>query len=296
MDFGNVNELTNIDFTLPLDHPDCPKSTQSTKKLNFYLSLPVWADPKFVGKIIPLGTSKEDYLKVFSHSFNSIELNSTFYGIPSSDKINRWKKSVNEDFKFSVKIPRSISHESLDPKELHYFTNSIKPLEENLGNVFLQLGPSFSPLASKELIAFLKKRDPHIDFYIEFRHPAWFKDSLNAENVFSFMKDNNIHSVLTDVAGRRDVLSMRTTSNKVIIRFKGYALIPSDFSRIDAWIDRLKVWQEKGIQEVYFFLHQASEDHGIDLAEYMIPRLNEKLGLNLKLPVRVKTEEQISFI
>lgn len=294
MDFGNVDSLEGIDFKLPSDHPGSYCATQQ-KDYFFYLSLPVWGDENYIGKIYPVGTPKDDYLKIFTQNFNAIELNSSFYGTPRTEAIKKWKKDIPKDFKFSIKVPRSISHEGLDIKEFLYFINTIKDLRNNLGNVFLQLPPNFSPINAKELTLFLEQVPKEIDLFIEFRHSAWFKEGLNSENFFKFMTDNHFHMVLTDVAGKRDVLAMRPTSSKVLIRFKGYELVDSDFTRLNEWVDRLASWKEKGINEIYFYLHQQDQSHGIDLAEYLIPKLNKALNINLSMPKRVQNQEQISL-
>ena len=294
MDFGNVDSLEGIDFKLPSDHSGSYCAAQQ-KDYFFYLSLPVWGDENYIGKIYPIGTPKDDYLKIFTQNFNAIELNSSFYGTPRTEAIKKWKKDIPKDFKFSIKVPRSISHEGLDINEFLYFIHTIKQLGDNLGNVFLQLPPNFSPINAKELILFLEQVPKETDLFIEFRHSAWFKEGLNSENFFRFMTDNHFHMVLTDVAGKRDVLAMRPTSSKVLIRFKGYELVNSDFTRLDEWVDRLASWKEKGINEIYFYLHQQDQSHGIDLAEYLIPKLNSALNIDLSMPKRVQNQEQISL-
>ena len=115
---------------------------------------------------------------------------------------------------------------------------------------------------------------------IEFRHQDWFTESTFKE-VIDAMKNRQIGAVITDVALRRDALHMCLTTTTAFVRFNGYGLHPSDFTRLDAWIGRLKQWLEKGVERIYFFMHQENEAHTIRLCDYFINQVNQHLGLNL---------------
>ncbi|MCU0383952.1 MAG: DUF72 domain-containing protein, partial [Cyclobacteriaceae bacterium] len=65
--------------------------------------------------------------------------------------------------------------------------------------------------------------------------------------------------VITDTAGRRDCLHLQLTANFCFVRFAGYSLHPSDSVRLALWAEKVKAWQEKGLQNVYFFIHQPED-------------------------------------
>jgi uncharacterized protein YecE (DUF72 family) len=88
--------------------------------------------------------------------------------------------------------------------------------------------------------------------------------------------------VMTDVAGRRDVLHMSLTSSAAMIRFTGNELHPSDFARLDAWAERLAGWFEAGLSELYFFMHQPEESTAPAIANYFIRKLNALCGFELE--------------
>ena len=96
-------------------------------------------------------------------------------------------------------------------------------------------------------------------------------------------------SVITDAAGRRDCVHMELTTPDAFIRFVGNGLHPADFSRIDAWIERLVTWKDQGLNKIYFFLHQHDEKDTPILADYTIKKFNEKLGTDLQPPGLIKT-------
>jgi uncharacterized protein YecE (DUF72 family) len=97
--------------------------------------------------------------------------------------------------------------------------------------------------------------------------------------------------VITDTAGRRDCCHMHVTIPKTFIRFVGNSLHPTDYTRIDAWIKRMKYWLDNGLQELYFFMHMHDEAFSPELTVYLVERLNKKCGLNLQIPQFVEGQQ-----
>ena len=91
-------------------------------------------------------------------------------------------------------------------------------------------------------------------------------------------------AVITDTAGRRDCAHMHLTLPKTFIRYVGNSLHPSDFTRIDAWVNRMKYWLDKGMEELYFFMHMHDEATSPELTIYLIDKLNAECGLSLIKP------------
>ena len=90
--------------------------------------------------------------------------------------------------------------------------------------------------------------------------------------------------VITDTAGRRDCAHMNLTVSKAFIRYVGNSLHPSDYTRCDAWIKRMKHWLNNGLQELYFFMHMHDEATSPELTVYLVDKMNKELGLNLIKP------------
>ena len=108
--------------------------------------------------------SSNEYLQSYSNHFNSVEINSTFYGIPRKSSVEKWRDQTPEGFVFSVKIPRSISHSSslnYDPEKLDAFLDHIKPFRKKLGPLLLQLPPKLSPEHSEQLETLLRQLQKH---------------------------------------------------------------------------------------------------------------------------------------
>ncbi|NEM96485.1 DUF72 domain-containing protein [Pontibacter burrus] len=290
MDFGKLQTIAHVDFTLPADNAGTQVVLQQHKqeaKPEVYIGLPVWVNKAWAGSIYPASMREKDSLLWYGRQFNTIELNSTHYHIPGPTTIDRWRNSVPRGFKFCPKFPQLISHEGPlrnTQSITTAFFEAIAGLEDNLGSSFLQLPPYFGPDQLPDLEAFLRFIPESIPVTIEFRHPDWFTDEVAGQELFELLEKYEVGTVITDVAGRRDVLHMRLTTPAAMIRFVGNGLHPTDYSRIDAWVQRLKLWFDSGLQQLYFFVHEPDNTLAPELAIYLIGQLNEVCGLNLKVP------------
>jgi uncharacterized protein YecE (DUF72 family) len=290
MDFGRLPSVDHIRFELP---PEDPRTTAvlatpntSTHRARVYVGGPIWTCPKWVGKVYPRGTSPRNYLSAYGRQFNSIELNSSFYHIPDRSQVVAWKSAVPGDFKFVPKLHSSISHfENFSEARtsLLSFWENIAYFEESLGLCFLQLPPHFDSRYWGAFKLLLRQvPDPKL-IAVEFRHPSWFSGRRLHSEVFGFMQALGISSVITDVAGRRDVLHSSLTTRKVLVRFTGNELHPSDYERIDAWAQRAADWVERGIEELYFFVHQPTELEVPELTQRFTEQLNRRCGLSVRI-------------
>ncbi len=91
-------------------------------------------------------------------------------------------------------------------------------------------------------------------------------------------------AVITDTAGRRDCAHMHLTIPKAFIRYVGNSLHASDYTRTDAWIERMQFWIANGIKEIYFFMHMHDETYSPELTVYLIDKINTACGLELQKP------------
>ena len=303
MDFGYLPDLSAVDFRLPADHPDTLRqlhqhAREVTQLPTVYLGCPVWHNKPWLGSYYPANAKEKDFLYHYARQFNTIELNTTHYRIPDEATITRWREAVTPEFKFCPKFPQIITHE----RQLQHaddltnaFCTSILGLEENLGVSFLQLPPTFGPKKLPILEKYLLSLPEALPLAVEFRHPDWFADFEAGREAFALLEACCVGTVLTDVAGRRDVLHMRLATPTVFLRFNGYQLDRTDYTRIDAWVKHLKHWFQEGLQTVYFFMHQHHIEHAPALIRYLIEQLDKTCHLDLHhlcrpLPQQVQGE------
>lgn len=77
---------------------------------------------------------------------------------------------------------------------------------------------------------------------------------------------------------------MHLTVLKAFIRYVGNSLHKSDYTRCDTWVQRMKYWLDKGMEELYFFMHMHDEATSPELTVYLVDKLNKECGLNLIKP------------
>ncbi len=294
MDFGSVpiSEITKVNFTLPKDSAFAEEILRESRPANgplICIGCAKWGRKEWVGMIYPEKTKEAYFLKEYVKHFNSIELNATHYKMPAADSIRKWAEKANgPDFKFCPKVPQSISHFgnlALTPnvqQQTKEFIMAISAFEKNLGPVFLQLSDKFSPARKENLYAYLEKIPKDLSFFLEVRHPDWYADKNIRKELLKTMRKNNIGTVITDTTGRRDLVHMELTIPKTFIRFVGNNLHPTDYTRIDEWIQRIKSWLNKGLQEVYFFMHHTDEKNSPELCDYVIEQMNKHCGTTIR--------------
>jgi uncharacterized protein YecE (DUF72 family) len=279
MEFGKLEDISGVDFRLPPDPPATggflaalPAPEQPPR---LYLGCTGLEYARMGGEGLSAGTKNKDYLREYARQFNTIELNTTHYRIPDAATIQRWKEESAPDFRFCPKVPQSISHSNdlgLGTPLIPAFCSAVEGLQEKLGCCFLQLPPYFGPERLVQLKTFLRAFPRYIPLALELRHEGWFQPTGQRQALFQVLEEVGAATVITDVAGRRDVLHMGLTAPRVLVRFVGNGLHPTDYSRIDAWVQRLGQWYEAGLTEAYFFTHEPDNLLAPELAAYLLDK------------------------
>ncbi len=286
MKFGSVDNPENIDFTLPIDHIDTLRVLNKVKDDNLpeiYVGCAKWNKADLKG-FYPKGT--KDELEYYSRQFNSIELNATFYRIFPADTFSGWYDKTPKNFKFFPKLNQEISHwKRLNEISaiVEDYLNNASNLQKKLGTIFLQMHNNFAPKDFNRVVEFVECWPKEFPLAIEFRHTDWYNNETVSNQLYDLLETNNVSNVLVDTAGRRDLLHMRLTNPTAFVRYVG-ANHPSDYTRLDDWVKRLKEWQEQGVKEIDFFIHQNIEKESPLLSSYFIKKLNKELGCQLKIP------------
>lgn len=287
MKFGKVEQPELIDFTLPSDHPNTAivlAKQHVEEPVNVYVGCAKW-NKKDLKNFYPRGTKEE--LTYYSSQFNSIELNATFYRMFPVETYQKWYNKTPENFKFFPKIVQNVSHLRRLNEEsyliLNQYLNLTSNLRNKLGTIFLQMHGNFGPKNWDRVVRFVERWPKEFQLSMEFRHTDWFNNATVANELYQLLEENNISNTLVDTAGRRDIMHMRLTNNEAFIRYVG-ANHPSDYGRLDDWVDKLVAWKGQGLKNIHFFIHQNIELESPLLSAYFIKNLNKKLGCNLIIP------------
>lgn len=291
MEFGElpIKELNKVKFALPKDAPETKKILSSgSGKGNVFLGCAKWGRKEWIGKIYPKGAKEKDFLMYYGQHYDSLELNATHYKIYNAARVKEWKDQVhNKDFKFCPKAHRGMSFLKHSPTKAGVtrdFIKGIRAFKENLGPVYITHDEKikWDEQGEREFFEYLSSLPKDLSFFVEERWAGFFSDKELMKRYYATLTEMGIGTIITDTAGRRDVLHMRLTVPKAFIRFVGNSLHPTDYPRIDDWARRIKKWLADGIDEIYFFMHMHDEGKSPELTQYVVQQFNKVCKLGLK--------------
>ncbi len=160
-------------------------------RLRFYIGCSGWSYTAWQGPFYPHSTETSAWLPYYSHVFDYVEIDSSFYKTPNIFMVNNWNNKTPKDFRFTVKFPKVITHDKrlkgVD-EELGLFFEVIGGLADKTLALLIQLPPS---IQIKEGLDNLRELVPQLDnrfrYAIEVRHRSWFQDLA-----YSFFSNNDI--------------------------------------------------------------------------------------------------------
>jgi len=155
-----------------------------------------WSLPKDVAAAFP---QEGSHLERYAAVFPAVEINSSFYRPHQPKTYARWAASVPDDFRFSVKLPKAITHEARlreADELLDRFVREAGELGPKLGCVLVQLPPSgvFQEDVVQDFLPRLRARFPCM-LALEGRHPSWFLDAATA-----LLREHGVVRVIADPA------------------------------------------------------------------------------------------------
>jgi uncharacterized protein YecE (DUF72 family) len=160
------------------------------KKESLYIGCSGFYNNDWKGSLYPESAQSKDFLTLYSATFNTVEINSTFYRKPTAKTLLKWYDETPAEFKFFIKIPKAVSHEKRlkDAKEdISEFCKHIQiHLKEKLSGFLYQFPPSFKK-SEENIDLILTSLDFNYLNVIEFRHNSWWTDEI-----FTVLKENNI--------------------------------------------------------------------------------------------------------
>jgi uncharacterized protein YecE (DUF72 family) len=247
-------------------HVECGVNT------DVHIGISGWNYKGWRGVFYPKGLAQRRELEFASRAFNSIEINGSFYSLQWPSSYQRWYAETPDDFLFSVKGPRFITHmkklRDAQAPLANFFASGVLALEEKLGPILWQFPPNFGwnpprfreffellPQTTSEAAAlarrhdeklkvraFLKtKRDRLLRYCVEIRHVSFLVPEF-----FELLREFNIAFVFADTAGKWPYAE-DLTSDFVYCRLHGDTqLYASGYSAsaLDWWAHRLKLWRE----------------------------------------------------
>ena len=141
-----------------------------------------WSFEEWRGSFYPADLPTDRWLEYYARYFPAVEVDSTFYSVPSEVTVSRWAESTPASFRFACKLPRAITHACRlrdCSRDFNAFLRAIEPLASKLQVILIQLPPSFSPKDGRTALhSFLEQLPRDFRFAIEFRHAGWHRPQI----------------------------------------------------------------------------------------------------------------------
>lgn len=232
-----------------------------------------WNYQAWVGPFYPVGTRPADMLARYARAFDTVEVDSTFYGPPPDAVVAAWRERVPPDFRFSLKVPQEITHaarlrEAGAP--LNLFLARVALLGEKLGALLLQMPPDWEPTFStrEDLERFLVDLPSSHQWAIEFRDPRWLDTTT-----ITLLRRHGVALVGADGRWIRreqmlDALS-EPTATFGYVRWMGPDRRLTDFSRVqvereaelERWAPALRALAAR-VTTVFGYVNNHFQGHG----------------------------------
>ena len=245
---------------------------------HIYIGTQGFSPKDWLGTFYPPGLPSSQFLPFYARVFDTLELNTTFYAIPSAATIRAWAMRVPDGFTLSAKMTRTITHDKalLDVEgEVRAFVGRIRMLGDRLGAVVIQFPRSFDRRFEDRLRAFLPLLPQDLHFAIEFRSPSWDDPA-----VFDLLRENGIAWCTTHWQDLPPVVE--TTADFAYFRLIGFH---DEFSQLDriqrdrsqdlvSWARTIAGLTAR-VRRIYVYINNHYEGH----SPATVNRLKALLGL-----------------
>jgi uncharacterized protein YecE (DUF72 family) len=232
----------------------------------------------WVGTFYPAGFTSRQFLPFYAQVFDTVEVNATFYAIPSASTVRSWAARTPPEFVFTVKMPQEITHDKrlLGAEEkLSAFVDNMRLLEGKLGPVVIQFPRSFTRRFEDNLRAFLPLLPRDIRYTVEFRSQSW-----NDDDVFQLLTEYDVAWCINDWQDLPPVIE--TTTDFAYLRLVGFhrefsylGQVQRDRSQhLASWADSITDLATR-VGRIYIFVNNHYAGH----APATVNQLKELLGL-----------------
>jgi uncharacterized protein YecE (DUF72 family) len=238
------------------------------------LGTSAWSNPSWEGVFYPRGAKASDYLGLYARKYDCVEIDNTFYRVPSTAMVQKWAADTPSHFLFTAKAPRIITHDKVMQdceEDLCLFLKSISGLGNKLGALLLQFPYFNKQIFSsrqeffKRLKVFLPRLSEEFRWAVEIRNKSWicteFLDILKQHQVSFTLIDQSWMPPIQELFERHQL----ETADFVYIRWlgdrKGIEEITTSWDRVvwdreadlQQWVRPVQSFLGKGLQVYGFF-------------------------------------------
>jgi uncharacterized protein YecE (DUF72 family) len=223
--------------------------------------------PEWKGSFYPADLPAAKMLSYYAERFETVEINYTFYRMPTPRLVAGWCAQVPEPFRFTLKAPRRITHDKrLRPAEvgdpLRAFVAAAGELGPRMGALLFQLPPNFKKDVGV-LAEFLALLPPRVTAAFEFRHESWLSDE-----VYACLGDRNIALCIADSETRET--PVLATADYAYFRLRDEGYTEDDIAR---WADTARDLGGR-CRDVFVYFKHEDEGKGAAFGQLMRERLS----------------------
>jgi uncharacterized protein YecE (DUF72 family) len=238
-----------------------------------YIGTSGWSYKSWQANFYPREIKVADHFRFYATQFPTVEINLTFYRLPTPRMVKGWRDMAPKGFIFAVKGSRFITHmkklANLDGAVKKYFAR-LKTLQQKVGVVLWQL-PPFLKLDLPRLEAFLQRLPDSYEHAVEFRHPSWLQPQT-----FELLHRHSIAHV--SLSSQAMPMNLTVTSRLVYIRFHGLAGgAAHDYTRreLKPWADHICA-QAKARRKVFAYFNNDANERAPANAKLLMSMVREE--------------------
>jgi uncharacterized protein YecE (DUF72 family) len=196
-----------------------------------------WSYSFWVGDFYPERLKPAGFLAEYAKHFDSVELDNTFYRVPSANTTKAWKEQTPQSFLFSAKFPRVITHVKMlrdCEREVDTFISRMSQLQNKLGPLLLQFPSQFGSKHFPLLQEFLPTLPKGFRYAVEVRN-----EGLLVEKLYALLRENSVALVLVS----QPVLEEEVTADFVYTRWEG------DRGKVNGTLGKVEVDRTEEIEK-----------------------------------------------
>lgn len=232
-----------------------------------------WHYKHWKGAFYPQDLKDADQLGFYTQQFNTVEINNSYYRVPSEATFQKWQATVPDNFLFAVKANRYLTHlkKLQDVRQTAAdFIQRASRLGKKLGPVLFQLPPNWN-INTETLANFMDALPAGHRYAFEFRNASWYDD-----HVYQILHDHNCAFCIYQLAGHLSPLQL--TADFVYVRLHGpggkYQGSYTE-AALAEWAEHAQSWQQSG-KTVFFYFDNDQQAHAVANAKTLIAMTSVK--------------------
>ena len=275
--FTPGNSLAERGWPSPLHRPGLMQGRYDLSRMNalLWVGTSGWIYPHWAGRFYPSGLPQAQWFAHYARTFRTVEINYSFYRLPSEGSFDRWREQAPPGFRYAVKANRYLTHLKRlreTGESLERFLSRARRLEHASGPILWQLPPHWR--ANPQRLADFAAAPPHDMVHaFEFRDPSWFNEAVR-----KILSENGLSFCIYHMPGLECPLWV--TGPVIYLRFHGSGEVYGGRygpQGLRHWARQIKRWLEAG-HTVYAYFNNDAFGYAVEDARTLLELLDAPAG------------------